>query len=126
MKTQDDVERLEKTIGQLGAMHREISLLSKKSPIDAVNPFKLKMINKIIEVANHVLGKAYKPIDGFEKFDDDDAPSNGDIVFIVAQYMEEIERFRMDHIVYHKNEWVYVLNGKPSNVHTTQNWRGLK
>ena len=126
MKTKDDIERLEKTIGQLGAIHREISLLSKKSPIDTVNPFKLKMINKIIEIANHVLGEAYKPIDGFEKFDDDDVPSNSDIVFIVAQYMEEIERFRTDHIVYHNLDWVYLLDGKPSNILTTKNWKGLR
>ena len=59
MKTQDDIEKLEKTIGQLGAIHREISLLSKKSPNDAINPFKLKTINTIVEAANDVLGKSY-------------------------------------------------------------------
>lgn len=116
MKTLDDVEKLEKTIGQLGAIHREISLLSKKSPNDAVNPFKLKTINTIIEVANDVLGESYKVVQGFDKFEDDDAPSTSDVVFIVAQYMEEIERFRTDHVVTHNSRKVYVLDGAPSDI----------
>ena len=41
MKTRADVEKLEKTIGQLAATHREMSLLSKKSSNDGVNSFKL-------------------------------------------------------------------------------------
>ena len=124
MRTQKDVERLEKTIGQLGAIHREISLLSKKSPNDAVNPFKLKMINKVIDVANDVLGESYRPIDGFKQFEDDDSPSTSDVVFVVAQYMEEIERYRTDHVVNHDYTWVYVLDGKPSDVLADAKSRG--
>ena len=116
MKTKDDIERLEKTIGQLGAIHREISLLSKKSPIDPVNSFKLKMINKTIESANHVLGEDYKPIDEFEKFDDDDVPSTSDVVFVVAQYIKEAERIRDNHIMMQRGRWVYLLDGKPSGI----------
>ncbi len=116
MKTQEDVEKLEKTIGQLKAIHREVSLLSKKNPIDAVNLFKLKMINSVIQSANEVLGDSYKPIDGFDQFDEDDMPSTSDVVFVVAQYMEEIERFRADNVVRHDYEWVYILNGKPSSI----------
>lgn len=116
MKTKDDIERLEKTIGQLGAIHREISLLSKKSPNDAVNPFKLSMINGVIEIANEVLGHAYKPLEGFDRFDDDNAPSTSDVVFVVAHYIEEIGRFRGDHVVYHEHKRVYLLGGKPSGI----------
>ena len=116
MKTQEDVEKLEKTIGQLKAIHREVSILSKKSPIDAVNPFKLKMINSVMQSANSVLDKNYKPIDGFEQFDEDDMPSTSDVVFVVAQYMEEIERFRADNVIRHARKWVYVLDGEPSDI----------
>ena len=116
MKTLADVEKLEKMIGQLGAIHREISLLAKKSPNDAVNSFKLKTINTVIEVANDVLGESYKPVQGFDKFEDDDAPSTSDVVFIVAQYMEEVERFRTDHVVMHNRRRVYVLDGTPSDI----------
>lgn len=116
MKTRDDIEKLEKMIGQLGAIHREISLLSKKSPTDSINPFKLKTINTIIEAANDVLGKSYKPVQEFDKFEDDDAPSTSDVVFIIAQYMEEIERFRTDHVVRKGLRRFYVLDGTPSDI----------
>ena len=117
MKTRGDVERLEKTIGQLNALHREMSVLSKKSPNDASNLFKLQMIDGVLEVANNVLGEPYKPIEGFDKFREDDAPSTSDVVFVLAQYVEEVDRFRTDNVVMHQGEWYYVLDGKVSDLH---------
>ena len=126
MKTTSDIEILEKTIGQLGAIHREISLLSRKSPSDAVNPFKLRMINSVIEVANDLLGEEYIPMKEFARFEDDDVPSTSDVVFVVAQYIGEIERFRAAHIVQNlEYQWVYVVDGKPSNVLADAKRRGL-
>ena len=119
MKTKEDIETLEKTIGQLQATHREISLLSKKAPNDAVNVLKLRMINSIIVVANGLLGDSYKPLAGFEEFDEDDMPSTSDVVFVVAQYLEEIGRFRSDNIVGRGRGRVYLLAGEPSNVPAT-------
>lgn len=116
MNSVDDIERLEKTIGQLKAIHVEVSLLSKKSQNDAVNKFKLGMINKVIHSANEVLGGAYKPFEDFEKFDIDEVPSNSDVAFVIAQYIEEVERYRTDHIVKHDFKWVYLLDGKRSNI----------
>jgi hypothetical protein len=116
MKTATDVENLEKTIGQLKAIHLEVSLLSRKSQNDALNKFKLNMINKVLSAANHVLGERYRPFDDFDEFDSDDAPSNSDVAFVVAQYIEEIERFRTAHVEYHNYKWVYMLNGKPSSI----------
>ena len=116
MKTRADVEKLEKTMGQLAAIHREMSLLSRKTPNDAVNTFKLGMINGVIQAANETLGKAYIPIEGFLVFDEDNVPSSSDVVFVVAQYLEEVERYRQDNIVLHEYRRVYVLNGRPSNV----------
>jgi hypothetical protein len=37
MKTKDDVENLEKLIGQLSGLHAEIFQLAKKSPNDGLN-----------------------------------------------------------------------------------------
>ena len=116
MKTREDVERLEKTIGQLAATHREMSLLSKKSPSDGVNNFNLGLINEVIKAANDILGQAYKPIEDFVLFDKDNLPSNSDVVFVVAQYLEEIERYRQDNVVVHEYNRVYVLDGRPSKV----------
>lgn len=116
MKTAEDVEKLEKVIGQLQGAYTEVSQLAKKSPNDALNPFKLKLINKIIISANSVLGFAYKPFDDFGQFDSDDMPSASDVTIVLSQYMEEAERFRSDNVVHHDYEWRYVLNGKTSNI----------
>ena len=121
LKTKEDIETLEKTLGQLQAVHREISILSKKSPNDGVNTFKLRMINSIIAVGNDLLGESYKPVAGFEKFDEDELPSTSDVAFVVAQYLEEIGRFRTDHIVYDRSQRVYLLGGKPSEIRAPRN-----
>ena len=74
------------------------------------------MINRVIEAANVILGQAYNPIEGFELFDEDNLPSTSDVVFVVAQYLEEIERYRHDNVVVHDDVRVYVLDGRPSKV----------
>jgi hypothetical protein len=116
METQEDVEQLEKLTGQLQGMYAEISALAKKSPNDSVNSFKLKMINKIIEIGNAVLGEKYKPFDDFESFDSDDAPTTSDITMVVAQYMEEAERFRSDNVITKGGRWFYIVNGGVSEI----------
>ena len=116
MKTIEDIESLEKVIGQLSAAHSEIAILAKKSPSDTLNSFKLKMINRVIKTSNSVLGKKYKPFDDFEKFEDDDLPSNSDVTMILAQYMEEAERYRSDNVMKQYGSWYYVVGGEVSEI----------
>lgn len=118
MKTIDEVEKLEKVIGQLQGAHAEISILAKKTPADSLNSFKLKLINKVAESANEVLGKKYKPFEEFDQFEADDLPSNSDVAMVLAQYIEEAERDRSDNVVYNSaiGRWVYVVEGKPSSI----------
>ncbi len=116
MKTTDEVEKLEKIIGQLQGAYKEISILAKKSPSDSLNPFKLKLINKVIEASNEILGEKYKPFDQFDQFEADDLPSNSDVTMILAQYMEEAERFRSDNVIRAHGSWFYIVNGKESGI----------
>lgn len=51
-----NVDTFEKISGQLLSIYEEISLLSKKSPNDAVNKFKLKFVNKLLSQSNDYLG----------------------------------------------------------------------
>lgn len=124
LKNIEDIEKLEKTIGQLKAVHGEMSLLSRKSQNDAVNKFKLGMINKVIASANDVLGSDYRPFEDFEAFDVDELPSNSDVVFVIAQYLEEIERYRTDNVVRHDYNWVYLIGGEPSEILADAKTRG--
>lgn len=118
MKTKEDIESLEKVIGQLQGAHAEISQLAKKSPNDSLNKFKLDLINKVILSANAVLGDKYRPFDDFERFDADDVPTTSDVTMILSQYMEEVERYRSDNVAYDYDfhGWCYVMDGKQTSV----------
>ncbi len=116
METREDVERLEKLVGQLQGHYTEIGTLAKKSPNDAVNPFKLKLVNKVLEMGNAVLGSKYRPFEEFEQFDSDDTPSTSDVTMVVSQYMEEAERFRSDNVKSDYGTWYYVIDGEISDI----------
>src|SRR5665647_1731775 len=117
MKTSKDVEALERLIGQLKGLHVEISQLAKKSSNDALNRFKLNLVNKVLAAGNDILKDSYRPFTDFQEFDSDDLPTNSDVTMILAQYMEQAERFRSDNVVLHTyNDWRYKINGKASTV----------
>jgi hypothetical protein len=102
-----EIEKFEKTIGRMEGLHKEISALARKSPNDAINKFKLKFVNSAIAEARIVLGEKYDPLKDFSKFEEDDLPSNSDVTFILAHYLEEIERKRADNITGSGGAWFY-------------------
>jgi len=108
----DDVDRFEKLSGQLTGVYDEMSLLAKKSPTDAVNKFKLKFINQQIAECNTMLSAKYRPFDDFDQFSEDDVPQNSDVVFIVAQYLQCLEKLRADNIVQRNGTWHWRVKGK--------------
>jgi hypothetical protein len=117
MKTNDEVEALERLIVQLSGLHAEISQLAKKSPNDALNAFKLKLVNKVIAAGNAILPNGYRPFEDFEQFDTDDMPTNSDVTMILTQYMEQSERYRSDNVMRDDDyEWVYKVNGRASKI----------
>jgi hypothetical protein len=118
VKIQSEVEALEKLIGQLQGLHTEIGLLAKKAPSDAVNAFKLRLINKVLITANTVLSPDYLPFEDFEAFDSDDMPSTSDVALVIGQYIEEAERYRSDNVKFWSGRWVYVINGEASDIRT--------
>src|SRR5690554_1796537 len=122
-----DINNFEKTQSQLEGLLVEVTNLAKKSPNDGVNKFKLKFINEIILNSNKILGKSYKPLDSFEKFDEDDLPSNSDVTFILSQYLSCFEKLRSDNI-YRKQEydgnkyfyeWFWVVDKSKSTIKTS-------
>ena len=118
MNTQQ-VEIFLKLQPQLESAYKEIGLLSKKKPTDALNKFKLKFVNSILSRANEVLGKKYQPFfEEFELFDEDDMPNNGDVVFILSHYLTSLEKLRCDNIGYSDFSWYWVINGKVSDKET--------
>lgn len=115
----DEIETFEKLHVQIKDMYAEISILSKKAPDGAMNKFKLKFINQLIETANQFLEEGYKPFDDFEKFDDNDMPYNSDVVIIISQYIKCLEKFKYDHIVRRSGSWYWNLPNVKVEIKTS-------
>jgi len=115
-----DVERFEKVTGQLEGVYEEITSLSKKSPNDGVNKFKLRLVNKVLEDANSLLDNKHKPFDDFSVFEEDTLPSNSDVAFILAQYLNCMESLRAENIQQpdYSVQWYWVVDGETSSEKT--------
>ena len=116
----DDVQTFEKLNAQIEALHSEIGALSKKSPNDALNKFKLTLINGLIREANALLTGDYKPLQGFELFSEDDIPTNSDVTMVLAQYLNCLEKLRADNIQQkeYSVRWYWIINKRVSNIET--------
>lgn len=89
-----EVEAFKRVYSQLKILHEEMNSLSKKKEDGAVNKFKLKFINTLLNEANSVLGEAFLPFSDFRQFDEDSLPTNSDIVMMLAQYKGAFVRFK--------------------------------
>ncbi|MFC6185290.1 hypothetical protein [Pseudoxanthomonas japonensis] len=107
-----DVDEFEKVSGQLDGVYQEISVLVKKSPNDAVNSFKIGLINSTIRRANDLLEDKYRPFQEFSEFSSDDLPTNSDVALIVSQYIECMEKLRADNIYQEMGNWYWRVEGR--------------
>jgi hypothetical protein len=106
-----DVDHFEKLKGQLDSLYDEISMLAKKAPNDAVNNFKIKFVNTTLLHCNSFFGDEYKPFADFATFETDELPTNSDVTFILAQYIECAEKFRADNIEYDEySKWCWKID----------------
>ena len=115
----DRIEKFEKLHLQIKDLYRELSLLSKKSPDGAINKFKLKFINKLIEEANDMLDEKYLPFEDFERFDEEEIPFNSDVVMILSQYLQCLEKFKYDNVKMLSGIWYWNLTGSRDGVKTS-------
>lgn len=113
-----DVSFFEKVQAQLQGLFDEIGALSKKKPDDAINQFKLKIINPIMSQANKLLDGDYKPFSDFEQFDDESLPTNSDVLLVLSQYLNCLEKIRADNIVIYGSGWVWTKNGVRTEIRT--------
>ncbi|MEH1934689.1 MAG: hypothetical protein V7L14_13410 [Nostoc sp.] len=111
-----DVDEFEKLSGQLQGIYEEISVLSKKSPNDAVNKFKLNFINQLLNGSNGFLEENYRPFKGFSEFDTDDVPQNSDVVFILSQYLQCFEKLRADNVQIRPGGWCWVVDAEENEI----------
>ena len=114
----DEVNRFEQLQAQIQSLYTEIEALSRKKPDDAVNEFKLRLVNKVLEQANSVLGEFNRPFADFQHFDSDNVPTNSDVLLILSQYLSCLEKLRADNITGYGNEWYWMIDGQHSSIPT--------
>jgi hypothetical protein len=117
VKSEEEVQDFEKLEQQLHSMLAEMSELSKKRPNDGLNKFKLNLVNVLLGRMNEILG-AQRPFQDFETFDQDDLPTNSDVVVMLSQYAGALYQFRQKNTEYLDHKWWWVLPGKPGRVQT--------
>ena len=115
---EQEVELFIKCYAQTQSIYNEITALSKKKPNEAVNKFKLRFINQILENANQLLKENYKPFADFEKFDEDEIPTTSDITMMFAQYLDSMEYLRSDNIEDSQYTWYWLIDGVLSEIKT--------
>lgn len=120
--TEQQIDQFEKLQSQLEGLYTEISALSKKSQNDPLNKFKLKFVNQLLNEANGLLEAAYRPFGDFTVFDENDLPTNSDAALMLTQYLNCLEKFRVDNIRKESNfpqYWYWMVDGKISSFRTT-------
>jgi hypothetical protein len=100
----DEFEAVE---AQLSSAREELLVLVKKSPHDALSPFKLSLVNGLLRRANSLLATDERPLASFDQFDSDTLPSNSDVVIVLAQYLAALENLRVKHIVFTRGFWYW-------------------
>ena len=65
-----------------------------------------------------LLGVKYKPFADFDVFDEESLPSNSDVVFVLAQYINCMETLRAENIELPEYEvhWCWIIDGEASDI----------
>jgi hypothetical protein len=117
VKSEADVQDFERLEQQLHSMLTEMSELSKKRANDGLNKFKLKLVNVLLEGINKFLGEQ-RPFKEFETFDENDLPTNSDVVVMLSQYAAAIFQHRVENTELRGIKWYWPLPGKEGAVET--------
>ena len=118
MKSEKHIEEFEKTLSQIEALHEELSIISKKVPNDVLNKYKVGLVNTIISRANKLLRAELLPFSDFEAFDNDEMPSNSDVVIMLKQYIACLEKERENNIIRASCYWYWTINGNVTSIQT--------
>lgn len=92
LPTEKNIEDYELLKEILHSQRREFDLLSNKKAGEQLNPMKIKMVNRVLEPLKELFKyeESYKFLD---TLNEDDIPTNSDVVLIISQYETAIKRF---------------------------------
>jgi hypothetical protein len=117
--TKKEIDDFETLQGQLESFYDEMNTLVKKHPNDAVNKFKLGLINSVLKKANAFLGKNKRPFGDFDQLEEEFMPSTSDVLMIISQYLSVFEKIRADNI-YQKAgaRWIWICSDGNDDLRT--------
>ena len=105
LPTEKNIEDYELLKEMLISQKREFDLLSKKKADGQLNPMKIKMANRVLEPLKELFKNedSYKFLDNLNE---DEIPTNSDVVLIISQYETAIRKFKNK---YHPDyKWITV------------------
>ena len=102
LPTEKNIEDYSLLKDMLHAQRQEFDLLSKKKSDGQLNKMKIKMINRVLEPLNELLKN--EPSHKFlDVLNEDDMPTNSDVVLIISQYEKALVDFKNKYYLIDKN-----------------------
>lgn len=114
----EQVDEFEFIYTQLERFHVELHSLTRGKGNEALNNFKISLLNNLLGRAHRLLGPRYEAIAGFEEFDAEQLPSASDALVVVSQYLGALEKLRTDNIEQQYAKWYWIIDGVQSEVRT--------
>src|SRR3990172_10605589 len=102
LPTEKNIEDYSLLKDMLHAQRQEFDLLSKKKSDGQLNKMKIKIVNRVIEPLNELLKNesSHKFLD---VLNEDDMPTNSDVVLIISQYEKALLNFKNKYFLIDKN-----------------------
>lgn len=93
LPTDQNVEDYKLLKDMLHSQRREFDLLSKKKADGQLNKMKIKMANRVLEPLKDLL-KNEESHNFLDTLNEDELPTNSDVVLIISQYETAIKNFQ--------------------------------
>jgi len=99
LPTEEQIEKYKMLSKLLDSIYMELKDFSKKKPDEALNKFKIKTINRVLEQIKDVLSSE-PTIDFLDILDEETIPSNSDAVLIIGQFNAAMAQFKSTYYGY--------------------------
>ena len=104
LPTEKNIEDYKLLKDMLHSQKKEFDLLSKKKADGQLNPIKIKMANRVLEPLKEIFKheESHKFLD---PLNEDEMPTNSDVVLIISQYETAINEFRSRYYLIDKYQY---------------------
>jgi len=93
LPSEEQVEKFRMLSKLINSIYSELKEFAKKKPDEALNKFKIKTINRVLEQIKDILSS--EPTSDFlDLLDEETIPSNSDAVLIIGQFKAAMEQFK--------------------------------